>query len=82
MADPPPDEAQWRELSGILQGHATAWMIWEGSPHAEANSRLESLGVKSLVFSPAGNRPETGDFMSVMQENLRALQQAFPGPAD
>lgn len=77
-----PDEAQWRELTGILQGHAAAWMIWEGSPHPEANSRLEGLGVKSLVFSPAGNRPETGDFMSVMQENLRALQQAFPGPAD
>ncbi len=77
-----PDEAQWRELSGIQQSHAAAWMIWEGRPHPEANSRLESLGIKSLVFSPAGNRPETGDYMSVMQENLRALQQAFPAPAD
>ncbi len=77
-----PDEAQWRELSGILQSHAAAWMIWEGSPHPEANSRLEGLGVKSVVFRPAGNRPDTGDFMSVMQENLRALQQAFPDRAD
>jgi len=73
-----PDERQWRELSGILAKHAAAWMIWEGRPHPEARDRLESLGVRSLVFRPAGNRPETGDFMSVMHENLQALQQAFP----
>lgn len=76
-----PDEGEWRELSGILQSHAAAWMIWEGSPHPEARRRLESLGVQSLVFRPAGNLPETGDFMGVMQENLRVLQQAFPNPS-
>ena len=73
-----PEEAQWRELSGMLSTHPAAWMIWEGTPHLEAVSRLEGLGIRSVVFQPAGNRPETGDYMSVMQDNLRALQQAFP----
>ncbi len=77
-----PDEGQWRELSAILSTHAAAWMIWEGDPHPEAADRLESLGVQSLVFRPAGNRPESGDYMSVMQENLRALQAAFPNPGE
>jgi len=73
-----PEDAQWRELSGTLSTHAVAWMIWEGEPHPEAASRLEGLGIQSVVFRPAGSRPETGDYMSVMQDNLRALQQAFP----
>ena len=76
-----PEEEQWRELSGMLSTHAATWMIWEGTPHPEAASRLQSLGVRSLEFRPAGIRPESGDYMSVMQDNLLALQQAFPTSA-
>lgn len=76
-----PEEALWRELSGILSTHPANWMIWEGMPHREAVSRLEGLGIRSVVFEPAGNRPQSGDYLSVMQENLRALQQAFPTSA-
>ncbi len=77
-----PSEQQWRELSGILSAHAATWMIWEGEPHPEAAQRLEGLGIQSVVFRPAGNRPETGDYLGVMQENLHALKAAFPTPAD
>ena len=73
-----PEEAQWRELSGMLSSHPAAWMIWEGTPHPEAADRLEGLGAQSVVFRPAGNKPASGDYMSVMQDNLRALQHAFP----
>lgn len=73
-----PEEELWRELSGILSTHAAAWMIWEGTPHPEAVSRLESLGIGSVVFRPVANRPASSDYMSVMQDNLVALQQAFP----
>lgn len=73
-----PESEQWRELSDMLSSHPAAWMIWEGTAHPEAVERLESLGVRSVVFRPAGNKPASGDYMRVMQENLRALQQAFP----
>ena len=73
-----PESEQWRELSAMLSSHPAAWMIWEGTPLPEAVRRLESLGIRSLVFRPAGNRPASGDYMSVMQDNLRVLQQAFP----
>ena len=73
-----PDEAAWRELSRLLEEHPAAWMIWEDEPHQETVSRLERMGIASLVFRPCGNRPADGDFLHAMQGNLKALEQAFP----
>lgn len=73
-----PEEDQWRELSARLVGHPAAWMVWEGEPHPETVSRLEKMGVGSIVFRPSGNRPDGHDFLSVMQENVRALERATP----
>ena len=73
-----PDAEQWEALQSILQGHAAAWMLWEGDPLPDSVAKLEALGVKSLVFDPCGNTPEQGDFLSVMQQNVARLQQAFP----
>ena len=75
--DTVPDDAQWRELQVILDGHAAGWMLWEGQPLPEAVKRLEALGVRSLVFDPCGNRPEEGDFLSVMRENAAQLRLAL-----
>jgi zinc transport system substrate-binding protein len=52
-------------------------MIWEGEPAAESVRRLEDMGVHSLVFEPCMNKPETGDFMSVMRANIKALGVAY-----
>ena len=73
-----PGPAQWRELQDILEDHPAEWMIWEGEPAPASRSRLEGMGVGSLVFSPCMNKPETGDFMKVMRDNLVALEAAFP----
>lgn len=76
--DEKPTDEQWRELSAALEVHDAKWMIWEGDPHPETVSRLAGMGIGTLVFQPAGNRPAAGNYMSVMRENLRVLQQAFP----
>ncbi len=55
-------------------------MLWEAEPLPETASRLRELGVESLVFSPAANRPEEGDYLDVMAENTRALARAFEAP--
>ncbi len=68
---------KWMELEHLLESHPAKWMIWEGAPNPESVKKLESLGVRSLVFDPCGNAPETGDFLSVMQENVRNLRKAF-----
>ena len=72
-----PDDEEWQRLKSILQGHAAAWMLWEGDPLPTSADKLQALGVKSLVFDPCGNTPEQGDFLSVMQQNVARLQQAF-----
>jgi zinc transport system substrate-binding protein len=73
-----PADEQWRELDSLLKTHAATWMIWEDEPRPDVASRLQSMGVNSLVFGPCRNRPAQGDFLSVMQENVRVLGQAFP----
>ena len=73
-----PDDAQWAALQSILQGHAAEWMLWEGDPLPASVQKLQTLGVRSLVFDPCGNTPEQGDFLSVMQQNVARLGQAFP----
>jgi zinc transport system substrate-binding protein len=52
-------------------------MAWEGEPLKETVGRLKKMGISSLVFDPCGNRPEKGDFLSVMQQNVENLRGAF-----
>jgi len=76
-----PDEGQWRELSAAIQNHAAAWMIWEDEPHPDIVRQLADKGIGSLVFRPGGNRPAGGDFISIMRDNVRALELAIPESA-
>jgi zinc transport system substrate-binding protein len=75
--DEAPSEAQWAELKSILREHPAKWMIWEGKPVQESVERLRALGVESVVFEPCGNRPASGDFLSVMTNNAKNLRRVF-----
>jgi hypothetical protein len=35
---------------------------------------LKEKGIASAVFDPCGNRPEAGDFLSVMEANVVNLE--------
>lgn len=72
-----PEDDQWNTLQALLAKHPAKWMIWEGEPMAGSVEKLQTLGVQSLVFDPCGNTPEQGDFLSVMQQNVVNLRQAF-----
>ena len=71
-----PSGRQWNDLQRRLTAHPARWMIWEGEPAAESVALLEAMGVSSLVFAPCMNRPASGDFLSVMRENVAALAAA------
>ena len=73
--DQVPDEAQWGQLTNILQTHPAQIMLWEAQPLPEVQARLAELGVKTLVFSPMGNSPSSGDFASGMAANIDRLEQ-------
>ena len=72
-----PTEAQWQELEVILQKHPAQWMIWEANPNSETVTQLKTMGINSLVFASVANAPDQGDFLSIMQKNMKTLKQAF-----
>lgn len=72
-----PGEDLWQELETVLADHPAKWFIWEAEPLAESVARLEEMGLNSVVFDPSGNRPSSGDFLTVMQENIENLKPVF-----
>jgi len=72
-----PEAHQWNEFRQILRHHPAKRMIWEGEPDGESVTKLQEIGVDSLVFSPCANVPQKGDFMSVMLANVRQLEKAY-----
>ena len=75
--DEVPHDDQLRELKEILNQHPAKWMIWEGDPLPESVEKLKSMSVSSLVFDPCGNKPEQGDFITVMKQNIENLKKSF-----
>ncbi len=61
------------ELKELISRHPASVMLWEQTPPSESIEKLKSLGIDSVVFDPCGNRPDTGDFLTVMQENIKRL---------
>lgn len=72
------DEQHIGDLKALLATHRARWMIWEGEPAKDSVEKLDALGIKSVVFDPCGNVPDSGDFMTVMTANVVALEKAFP----
>jgi zinc transport system substrate-binding protein len=68
-----PDEAGWGELSAIRKEHPAKIMLWEGKPAKIIARKLMEQGVSSVVFDPCGNRPDEGDWLSVIQANISRL---------
>jgi zinc transport system substrate-binding protein len=73
--DEAPDGHAWDHLDEELAAHPAKWMVWEGEPLAKTVADLEVRGISSVVFDPCGNRPENGDYFSVMAANAAALEK-------
>ncbi len=71
--DQVPDGHSWEHLQEVLENHQANWMLWEGEPLEATVAGLVEIGVESVVFDPCGNRPEEGDYLSVMATNAVAL---------
>ena len=70
-----PTEEQWDELEALLGEHPSTVMIWESEPLAATRARLETLGLRVIVYDPCGSRPDDGDFLDVMGRNMKALRE-------
>ena len=73
----PLDHDKLHELGHLKKDHHIPFMIWEGDPLPESVTRLEEMGIRYVVIDPMGGMPESGDFISGMEQNLTALQRAL-----
>lgn len=71
-----PLKFQWKNLMDILQQHQTGTMLWEAEPMPKIRTELERISLNLVVFDPCSNKPATGDFMSVMRENVARLLES------
>lgn len=70
-----PGEADWQELKNIVRKKGVKIMIWEGDPLESTRTKLQQMGLEVVVFNPCSNRPDVGDFLTVMEENVSRLEQ-------
>jgi zinc transport system substrate-binding protein len=69
------NERQWRALGELLQEHPARTMLWEAEPLPETVERLAALGIESRVYAPCASRPAAGDWLAVMGDNRRTLEE-------
>ena len=65
-----PNEGDWEEIKNIVEKNEAKIMIWEAEPLESTSTKLKQMGLEVVVFNPCSNRPDVGDFLAVMQENV------------
>ena len=71
------DGDAWHDLEHLLEDHAAEVMLWKMDPPADTAARLRDMGLEIVIFDPCGKRPTSGDYLSVMEENVARLQNAL-----
>lgn len=71
--DAMPSEPEWNALRELLVEHPARIMLWEAAPLPRTAERLSLLGVESKVYAPCGNRPQEGDWLGTMKNNVLVL---------
>jgi zinc transport system substrate-binding protein len=70
-----PGEEQWVLLGELAARLGMNKMLWESQPLPATESRLQEMGIRSIVYDPGANVPDTGDWLMVMQSNLENLKK-------
>ena len=71
-----PRDSEWDKLKAILKEHPSDYMIWEGQPLESVEAKLKELGLEVIVFETCSNKPATGDFLSIMRQNVANFEVA------
>ncbi len=72
--DTDPGTKEWIDFGNLLRQHPAKLMIWEDMPLDPVREKLLQMGIRVVVFSPAGNVPAEGDYFTVMEQNLLGLR--------
>ncbi len=75
--DDAPATTAWIDLQQRLSSHPASIMIWEQEPLGLTKERLAAAGIHPVVWNTAANRPDEGNFLSVMVANADRLASAL-----
>jgi len=69
-------ESQWHELNKLLETKPSNAILWEIHPPEEIRRKLQNdFDLQSVVFNPCVQKPDSGDFITVMNQNLDNLYE-------
>ena len=68
-----PTTSAWIAMQQIAATHSARIMIWEDEPLISTVQRLSDLGITSVHFNTVANRPDQGDYLSVMRANVERI---------
>lgn len=75
--DEMPDKQHWEILKKTMDDHSVKIMLWEDVPMEEIKERLLQINLRITVFNTCANRPNAGDFIQIMNENISQLENAL-----
>jgi zinc transport system substrate-binding protein len=68
-----PPDSEFELLATAMASQPRRWMLWEAAPRPDLAARLAGAGIQAVVIAPCANRPVSGDFLTTMQANYKAL---------
>jgi zinc transport system substrate-binding protein len=71
--DQEPSTSAWIAMQRLNSTHKAKIMIWEVEPLISTAQRLSDAGVISVHFYTAANKPDQGDYLSVMRANAARI---------
>jgi len=72
-----PETEELDKHKKLQAGHRYDRVIWHAGPGDGQSKELLRVGIKSYSFQLCSNAPETGDYLTVMQSNVKELKQAY-----
>lgn len=66
-------EPDWAKIDELRHKSQPVVMLWSTVPNGETSTRLKASGVQVVVFNFGEHAPQTGDYLTLMQENLKRL---------
>jgi putative ABC transport system permease protein len=74
--DEMPSEDEWQRFEKLHHDHPAKIMVWEEAPLPTVRERLRKMGIEPIPFETCANKPDQGDYLTVMKSNAARLAAA------
>lgn len=76
-AGAPPTSQQLQDLEALKDETGASVLVWEAAPPDAARQTVQELGLADVVFPTLATKPETGDYLTSMNNVLEELSSVL-----